>query len=148
MLKQKQQTYTNLIEGHVGRRLVSLTVPMIWGFFSLMAFNLVDTYFVARLGTEFLAAISFTFPVVMVTGGIAIGLGVGTSSLISRAIGECNYQKVQKLTLNSLMLSVCIAGVFVIVGLSAIQPLFKMLGASDDLIPLIYSYHVTRVCST
>ena len=140
MVKQNQQTYANLIEGPVGRRLVSLTVPMIWGFFSLMAFNLVDTYFVARLGTEFLAAISFTFPVVMVTGGIAIGLGVGTSSLISRAIGEGNYQKVQKLTLNSLVLAVCIAGVFVVVGLSTIKPLFKMLGAKDDLIPLIYSY--------
>ncbi|MGD1912764.1 MAG: hypothetical protein ACFB2X_18525 [Rivularia sp. (in: cyanobacteria)] len=54
-----------LTEGNVGSTLVKLTIPMIWGVFAIIAFNLVDTYFVGQLGTAPLAAMRFTFPVVM-----------------------------------------------------------------------------------
>ncbi|WP_293030549.1 MATE family efflux transporter, partial [Moorena sp. SIO3I8] len=47
-------------------------------------FNLIDTYFVGQLGTKPLAAMSFTFPVVMTLGSLAMGLGVGASSVIAR----------------------------------------------------------------
>ena len=51
-----------LTEGSVRRHLVQQTVPMIWGIFALMAFNVADTYFVGQLGARELAAMSFTFP--------------------------------------------------------------------------------------
>jgi Na+-driven multidrug efflux pump len=73
-----------LTEGPVGGHLVSLTVPMIWGILAFMTFNLADTYFVGRLGAPELAAISFTFPVVMVLFSVGIGLGAGTSSVPQR----------------------------------------------------------------
>ena len=52
-----------LVEGPVGRHLRSLTIPMIWGIAAIMSLNIVDTWFVAQLGEQQLAAISFTFPV-------------------------------------------------------------------------------------
>ncbi len=64
-----------LTTGSVSNQLIKLTLPMIWGVFAIVAFNLVDTYFVGKLGTDELAAMSFTFPVVTVLGSIAIGLG-------------------------------------------------------------------------
>ncbi|MGB3536459.1 MAG: MATE family efflux transporter [Microcoleaceae cyanobacterium] len=129
-----------LTEGPVGVQLVKLTLPMVWGVFAVIAFNLVDTYFVGQLGTAQLAAMSFTFPVVMVFGSLAIGLGIGASSVIARAIGEGDRNKVQLLTTNSLTLSVLIVGVFVIIGFATIDPLFKLLGASSALLPLIREY--------
>ncbi|MGF1539632.1 MAG: MATE family efflux transporter, partial [Pleurocapsa sp.] len=66
-----------LTTGRVSTQLTKLTLPMVWGVFAVVAFNLVDTYFVSQLGTDELAAMSFTFPVVMVLGSIAMGLGVG-----------------------------------------------------------------------
>ena len=63
----------------------------------MVAFNLVDTYFIGNLGTLELAAISFTFPVVFVISGLAMGVGIGASAVISRAIGEGNHEKVRRL---------------------------------------------------
>ncbi len=129
-----------LTEGNVGSTLVKLTIPMIWGVFAIIAFNLVDTYFVGQLGTEPLAAMSFTFPVVMTLGSLSMGLGVGASSVISRAIGEGDRQRVKKFTTNSLTLAVTAVAIFVIIGLLTIDPLFTALGASADILPLVRDY--------
>ena len=117
-----------------------LTVPMIWGIFAIVVFNLVDTYFAGKLGTLELAAISFTFPVVMIVGSIALGLGIGASSAISRAVGQGNHQKVQRLTTDSLLLACLVVAVFAVVGFLTIDPLFRTLGADPQVIPLIRQY--------
>lgn len=129
-----------LTTGRVSSQLIKLTLPMIWGVFAIVAFNLVDTYFVGQLGTNELAAMSFTFPVVTVLGSIAIGLGVGASSVIARAIGEGDSHKVKILTTNSLTLSIIIVGVFVVLGLTTMQPLFIVLGASERILTLVTQY--------
>ena len=67
-----------LVEGPVAPTLAKLALPMIIGIVAMMAFNLVDTYFVGQLGTKELAAMSFTFPVVMIISSLALGLGMGT----------------------------------------------------------------------
>ena len=64
-----------------------MTLPMVWGILALMSFNVVDTWFVAQLGGRELAAMSFTFPVVMTMMSVGIGLGAGASSVLARAIG-------------------------------------------------------------
>ena len=129
-----------LTQGPVGRQLVTLTLPMIWGVFAVIAFNLIDTYFVGQLGTEPLAAMSFTFPVVMTLGSLAMGLGIGASSVIARAIGGGDQGQVQRLTTDSLTLSLLIVAVFVFAGLLTIDPLFRLLGAGPQTLPLIREY--------
>lgn len=130
----------NLTAGPVGPQLVKLTLPMVWGLFALIAFNLVDTYFVGQLGTAQLAAMSFTFPVVLTLGNLAFGLGVGTTSVIARAIGEGDIRRVQRFTTNSLTLAFTAVFLFASVGLFTIDPLFKALGAGPDILPFIREY--------
>lgn len=129
-----------LVDAPVGPTLVRLTLPMIIGILAMIAFNLVDTFFVGQLGTTELAAMSFTFPVVLVVGSLAMGLGVGTSSVISRAIGSGNDSQVRRLTTDSLILSVLIVLVFAIIGFATIDPIFRLLGATDETLPLIREY--------
>ena len=129
-----------LTSGPVGRTLARLTGPMVLGIFSIVAFNLADTYFVSRLGTEELAAMGFTFPVVMLVGSIALGLGIGTASVVSRAIGAGDVRKVRRLTTDCLALSVLVVAVFVVAGLLTITPLFTLLGAGPSVLPLIRDY--------
>ncbi len=119
-----------------------MTIPMIFGMVGIVAFNLVDTFFVGRLGTPELAALSFTFPVVMVIGSLALGLGTGASAVISRAIGEQDTQRVRRLTTDSLVLSVTIVGIMVVIGFFTIDPLFRALGATPELLTLIRQYMV------
>ena len=129
-----------LLEGNVGSHLVQLTLPMVLGVFSVIAFSLTDTYFVAQLGTHEIAAMSFTFPVVMVLNSIAMGLGTGVSSVIARAIGEGNRRQVQQMTTDSLTLSLLIVGIFAGLGFSTINPLFSALGADSNILPLVRDY--------
>ena len=131
---------SQLTEGQVSTQLLKLSLPMVWGVLSILAFSLADTYFVAQLGTKELAAISFTFPVVTVLSSIAMGLGTGVSSVVARVIGQGDRLQVQRLTTDSLLLSVAIVGIFSTLGLNTIDPLFSSLGAKSELIPLIRDY--------
>ena len=129
-----------LTTGPVRDRLVKLTLPMVGGIFAIVAFNLADTYFVGQLGTNQLAAMSFTFPVVMTLGSLALGLGVGASSIIARAIGEGDHSRVQRFTTNSLTLGVVAVALLSTVGLLTIDPLFTALGAGPEVLPYVRQY--------
>ena len=131
-----------LTDGPVGRILLSMTGPMIVGMFALVAFNLADAFFVAQLGTPQLAAMSFTFPVVMFLGSIAIGLGIGTASVLSRAIGRGDTMRVRRIATDSLALAFLVVLVCSFFGMLTIDPLFRLLGAGPDLLPFIRDYMI------
>jgi len=113
---------------------------MVWGIFAIVAFNIADTYYVGQLGTNQLAAMSFTFPVVMTLGSLALGLGVGASSIIARAIGQGDRSRVRRFTTNSLTLGVAAVALLSSIGLLTIDPLFKALGAGAEVLPFIRQY--------
>jgi len=124
----------------VSKILIKLTIPMTFGIVGMVAFNLVDTYFVGRLGTKELAALSFTFPIVLLINSLAMGLGMGASAVISRAIGEGDQHKVQRLTTDSLVLALLFVAFFVVIGLLTIDPTFRLLGASPEILVLVKEY--------
>ena len=134
--------HTDLTQGSVVKHLVALTVPMIAGVAAIMAYNLTDTYFISKLenGTEKLAAMGFTFPVVMVVGAIAMGIGMGASSCISRAIGKGDQHRVRRLATDGLVLALILVAVLGGTGLLTMGPLFRLLGAKPELLPLIRKY--------
>lgn len=135
-----QPLQATLTEGPVHMHLRDMALPMVWGLLATMSFNAVDTLFVAQLGDNPLAAMSFTFPVVMVITSIAIGLGAGTSSAVARAIGSGNQIQAKRLATDAVSLTFVIAAVVCIVGWLSIDPLFTLLGATPDLLPLIHDY--------
>jgi len=130
----------HLTEGPVVKKLISLTIPMIFGMLSMVVFNLVDTFFISRLGTEELAAMGFTFPVVMFIVSIALGFGVATSSVVSRAIGRGDYHQVQRLTTDSLIISLFIVLVFAALGLLSMDWMFRLLGAEGKTLMFLKQY--------
>ncbi len=124
------------VEGHVLR----MTPPMTVAFFSMMAFNLADTWFVSRLGTQSLAAMGFTFPIVMVFYSIAMGIGLGTSSCVSRAIGAQDYDRVQHLTTYSLLLTLGIMCLLAFFGRRYMPEMLTVLGAEANTKQLAMKY--------
>ena len=129
-----------LINGPIGKTLFRMANPMVWGMFAVISLNLVDTFFVARLGTDELAAVTFTFPFVIVLMNLAIGLSVGTGSVVSRAIGRGDCEQVRRLTTDSLIISLAIMFCFTVVGFLAGSSVFKLLGATKAIIPLSWEY--------
>jgi len=129
-----------LTEGPVGRTLARLTVPMVAAIVGMVAFNLTDTLFVSRLGTTELAALSFTFPLVLVLVRFTLGLGIGASSLISRAVGRGDTHAVQRITTDSLSLALLLVIIFVAVGFPVMDSVFRALGAEGESLSLVKTY--------
>ena len=138
----KRTQKAQLTEGPITKTLINLTGPMMLGMLGMVAFNLIDTYFIGQLGTQQLAAMSFTFPVVMTIASLAQGLGVGASAVISRVIGQGNKGEVRRLTTHALLLSVLLVAMFAILGLFSIDAIFRFLGASPEVLPLVREYMV------
>jgi putative MATE family efflux protein len=129
-----------LTEGRVSEQLKSLALPLVWGLMATMSLNAAETFFIAQLGRAPLAALSFTFPVVMVLTSLGIGLGAGTSSAVARAIGEGDSHKARRLATDAMSLTFIISASVCLLGWLTLEPLFLALGATPDLIPLIRSY--------
>lgn len=117
-----------------------LTTPMVFGMVAILLFNLVDTFFISLLGTDALAAVSFTFPVTFAVNCITMGIGVGLSASIGHLLGEGHSRHAAELTTHGLILAISLILIACILGFFTIDPLFTLLGAEDKLLPLIDEY--------
>ena len=130
----------DLTTGSVSSQMVRLSAPMVWGILAVMSIGVVDTYFVGQLGTDQLAALSFCFPVMFTLSSLAIGLGAGAASVVSREIGCKNASQVRRLATDSLALSVVFVAIFSLLGWLTIRPLFSLLGAQGPVLEYIVDY--------
>ena len=139
----KQKSGINrMTKGPVGPNLIGLAMPMIFGLISILLINLVDTFYISMIGVRELVAISFTFPVTFTLMSFSFGIGIGAASVISRAIGEGDHHRVQRLTTDSLLLVALI--ILVVAGLSYLNldAIFRLMGATDESLPLIEEYMI------
>ena len=86
----------DLTVGSLWTAIAVLTLPMIIGIMATMSVSIVDTYFVGKLGTNELAALSFTFPITITIASLAIGLGAGAAAVVSQAIGAKNEKEANR----------------------------------------------------
>ena len=113
---------------------------MAMGLVAIISFDAVDLFFVSRLGDAPLAAISFTFPVIWLISSIIIGFEAGAASCISRAVGRNDERSARRQTTDTAALAGIVSLVLCVAGLVTIDPLFGLLGATDDLLPLVNDY--------
>ncbi|MEZ5564283.1 MAG: MATE family efflux transporter [Gammaproteobacteria bacterium] len=139
-MKPPASKRARLTEGPVHKAILSLMLPMMLGMMAIVINNVAGAFFIARVSTEQLAAVSFTFPVSFIMGAIAISLGVGTSSVVSRLFGSEDREQVKRITAHAMLLGVMSAIVILIIGLNTIDPIFRLLGANEEILPYIHRY--------
>ena len=84
----QQDTEANdLLQGQILPSLLKLSYPILIAMFFITVFNIVDTFYVSRLGNDAITAMSFTFPIYMFLIAIGAGLTIGVSSAVARALG-------------------------------------------------------------
>jgi putative MATE family efflux protein len=130
----------NFTEGPVHKHLIRLAGFMFMGFSAMTVSQLIETVYLGILGTEELAAVSFTFPVVMVLQSVAMGLGVGASSIISRTMGAGDREQVKRLVSHCLILVVTLLLILTALGRAFSEPIFELLGARGEIIGLVIAY--------
>lgn len=106
----------------------------------MMSFGLIDTFFVSLLGTDQLAAISFTFPVTFTVISLNIGLGIGTSAIIGKLRGAGEMIQSKQHATGALILSFLLVGLLALLGFFGIDLIFRALNATDNLMPYIRDY--------
>lgn len=104
----------------VNKLMISMGIPMILSMMLQAFYNIVDSAFVSNMpenGELALNALTLAFPVQMLMVAIGIGTGVGTNALLSKSLGQRNFQKANKVAGNSLFLGIIIYIVFLLFGL-------------------------------
>ena len=129
-----------LTVGPVSGSILSMMLPMALGILVMIGNGLVDAYFIGQLGYAQLAAVSYAFPVWFVAAGIVMGLGTGTSSVLSRFIGAGDTKSVKQIATHSMLLAVLAGAVVTAIGLLSIESLFGLLGANEETMPFVKSY--------
>jgi putative MATE family efflux protein len=120
---------------------------MLFGVLSLMTFQLTDSAFVGQLGRDPLAALGFTVPMQQLVSGMYVGLGIATTAIISRTLGQGDNLRAQRLgglvvTIGaSLALILCLSVWLLQTGI------LNFLGADDQLRPAIREYWVPWLMS-
>ncbi len=134
------KSHKDLTKGPIHSTLIKQTIPMIGGMFAMTAFNMIDTIFVSLINADTVAAMGFTFPVVMLVTNIGLSLGLGITTTISLAIGHKDFNKVKKLTTNGLLFgvitSIIVGAFFILFGTS----IYKAMGAEGEVLKLTEEY--------
>jgi len=131
---------SKLTQGPEGQAIRSMMYPTLLGMIAMVSYNISDTYFIGQLGAVELAAVSFTFPVVLIIGSITVGLAHGTAAVCARLFGAENIQDVSRVTAHAILLGIVVGLVFLVLGLLTIDPLFRLLGADEETLGVIRRY--------
>ena len=101
----------------VNRLLLTMSVPIMISMLVQALYNIVDSMFVVMLNENALTAVSLAFPAQNLMIVMSTGTGVGINALLSKSLGEKNYEKANKTAVNALFLALCSYIVFAVAGI-------------------------------
>lgn len=132
----------------VGKLLVTMSLPMIISMLVQAAYNIIDSIFVAAINEDALTALSLAFPVQNLLIGVATGTGVGVNALLSKALGEKNYEKVNNIASNGVFLAFVGYFLFLVFGIFGSRFFFTIQTDNPQIIEYGTSYvSICCICS-
>ncbi len=108
----------------VGKLLINMSVPMMLSMLVQALYNVVDSYFVAKLSQDALNAVSLSFPIQNLMIAVSVGTGVGLNALLSRNLGEKNFEGANRAAGNGLFLAFLSGLAAIVVGLTVPHAFF------------------------
>ena len=130
----------DLTQGDVSTHLTRLTGFMMLSMMSFMVASLVETLYIGWVGTNELAAISFTFPVIYTLQGVSMGLGIGASSVVARSVGLGDHVRVRRVVTHVIVLGTTISLVMAFGTSFFLYDIFSLLGAEGVVLDLVVDY--------
>ena len=135
MLKSLDFTST-----HIPTLIRKLAVPASVGFIFNTLFNVVDTYWGGKISTSALAAMGLTFPVFFIILSMGIGMGTGTTALISQSLGAGLKEEAEKYGFQAISFSIINSVFLTFIGLAIAPSLFLLLGATNEYLDIAIQY--------
>lgn len=129
-----------LADEPVGRLMVRLSFPAMTGMVLYSLFSLVDTFFVARLGTSTLAALTLCVPIEILIVSVGTATGVGITSLLSRTLGQKDFHGADNIAWHGLIICIIYGLFFSWLGIKNIDSLLLLFGCTPDIFALSKEY--------
>lgn len=101
----------------IDKLLLEMAIPMVISMLVQSIYNIVDSMFVAQLSEDALTAVSLAFPVQNILIAFGVGIGVGSSALLSRFLGENNRERVGSVAIHGIVIAGITYVVFALLGL-------------------------------
>ena len=128
----------------VGKLLANMALPMIISMLVQALYNVVDSIYVSQISESAVTALSLAFPVQNMQIGLAVGIGVGINSLLSKSLGERNQEAVNKTAGNGLVLMVMAAALLMLFGIFGVRPFYEVQSNVAETVEGGIAY--TRIC--
>ena len=106
--------------------LMSMSIPMMLSMLIQSLYNIVDSIYVSRLGTDALTAVSLAYPLQNVVVSVSVGIGVGITSAISIHLGAGNQEKANRSATIGLALAFFHCLLFLLAGIFVTKPFLKL----------------------
>lgn len=136
-------------EEKVARLLLKFSIPAIIGMLVNALYNVVDRIFIGNgVGPLGIAGITIGFPIMLVIMAFAMLIGIGANSLISIRLGEQKKEEAELILGNAMVLLISIALTISITGLLFLEPLLRIFGASEAVLPYSKDYLSIILCGT
>ena len=129
----------------IGRLLFSMSVPMMLSMMVQALYNIVDSVFVAMISEDALTAVSLAFPLQTLMISFGVGLGVGLNAYLSRALGQKDFERVNKSAVNGIFIELIVMLAFFLIGLLGAAPYFRV-QTNDPVISEYGRVYLSIVC--
>ena len=134
-MAQKQDTRTQLLTATPFQLIVSLSIPAIIGMVVVGLYNLMDRIFVGQLiGEVAMGAVSVSYPFTLINTGVSTLIGVGSASVLSRAVGKKDQDTVDKIMGNLVALNLLFGIIIIAAGMIFTRPLLMLSGAEGEIL--------------
>ena len=145
LLKQKPKIDAaarrqQMLTAPIGKLVTTMAFPSILHRVIAIAYNLVDTYFVAQIGTSAAAAVGVCFTISSIVSALADSISIGSKSIISRRLGAGDDSSAHTYASSATFACLTMGLLITTFGLLFLQPLLRLLGASDTMMPHAIPY--------
>jgi putative MATE family efflux protein len=139
-LSSEERDFTT---GSLRKAVFLLAIPMILEMVMESVFALVDIFFVSKLGSQATTTVGLTESVMAIIYSIAFGVGMATTAMVARRVGEKNPEGAAKSAAQSIMLALTLSVVISMVGVFFSKDILHLMGATDHVVA--YGYRFTQI---
>jgi putative MATE family efflux protein len=127
-LSNHERDYTR---GPINTAVILLAIPMMLEMLMESIFVIVDMFWVAKLGADAIAAVGLTEAVITIVYAVSIGLSMATTAMVSRRVGENDYDAAGVVAAQSLWLGLAVSVLVAVLGLLYADEILRLMGASE-----------------
>lgn len=137
---QNQNEYIKMTQSPISKLIVSLSIPTIISMLITSIYNMVDTFFVSKLGTSATGAVGIVFSVMALIQAIGFMLGAGSGNIVSRQLGKQDEEGANQVASTGFFMALALGALLMIFGLLFLNPFMRLLGATKTILPYARDY--------